>query len=174
MGFLQHDVASSGRDDQSRKTKLLTWADKVPQCPQLCRDDRQQCSAKAHAEKIQHLTHCVSNSRIESSDVKPTDRNVPRPQGKAPTFNTTSDMSQVNSSSPLQVFDAATAPSSSLLRLKQIVGSPKDGIPPLIPVCKATWWRGVKDGRYPQPIKLSPGVTVWRSEDIRKLIINAG
>jgi prophage regulatory protein len=83
-------------------------------------------------------------------------------------------MSKVNSNILPQVQADAAATTSSLLRLKQIVGSPKDGIPPLIPVCKATWWRGVKDGRYPQPIKLSPGVTVWRSEDIRKLIINAG
>jgi prophage regulatory protein len=83
-------------------------------------------------------------------------------------------MSQVNCTLPPQVKAESAGTASSLLRLKQIVGSPKDGIPPLIPVCKATWWRGVKDGRYPQPIKLSPGVTVWRSEDIRKLIINAG
>lgn len=42
--------------------------------------------------------------------------------------------------------------------------------PGLIPVSHATWHRGVKDGRFPQPIKLSRNVTVWRVEDIRKLI----
>ena len=40
----------------------------------------------------------------------------------------------------------------------------------LIPVGKSTWWAGVKSGRYPQPVKLGPGITVWRSHDIRALI----
>ncbi len=36
----------------------------------------------------------------------------------------------------------------------------------IIPVSKSTWWAGVKTGRFPQPIKLSPGITVWKSDDI--------
>jgi prophage regulatory protein len=39
-----------------------------------------------------------------------------------------------------------------------------------IPVSKSTWWAGVKDGRYPQPVKLGPRITAWRVEDIRALI----
>lgn len=42
-------------------------------------------------------------------------------------------------------------------------------IAPLIPVCKSTWWAGVKVGRYPAPIKLGPRITVWLAEDIRTL-----
>lgn len=38
------------------------------------------------------------------------------------------------------------------------------------PVCAATWWAGVKDGRFPQPVKLGPRITAWRAADIRKLI----
>jgi len=38
------------------------------------------------------------------------------------------------------------------------------------PVSRATWWRGVKSGQYPQPIKLTARTTVWRSEDIDNLI----
>lgn len=41
-----------------------------------------------------------------------------------------------------------------------------------IPVCKSTWWAGVKSGRYPQPVKLGPRVTAWRVEDIRALIVS--
>ncbi len=44
--------------------------------------------------------------------------------------------------------------------------------PGLIPVSHATWWRGIKDGRYPQPVKLGARVTAWRVEDIRALIAN--
>lgn len=36
----------------------------------------------------------------------------------------------------------------------------------LIPVGKSTFWAGIKTGRFPQPIKLSPRVTVWREQDI--------
>ena len=39
-----------------------------------------------------------------------------------------------------------------------------------IPVSKSTWWAGVKDGRYPKPVKLGPRITAWRVEDIRTLI----
>ncbi len=39
-----------------------------------------------------------------------------------------------------------------------------------IPVSKSTWWAGVKDGRFPKPLKLGPRVTVWRAEDILALL----
>ena len=35
-----------------------------------------------------------------------------------------------------------------------------------VPVSRATWWRGVKDGRYPKPLKLSANRTVWSCEAI--------
>ena len=41
-----------------------------------------------------------------------------------------------------------------------------------IPVSKSTWWAGVKDGRFPKPVKLGPRITVWRAEDINALIEN--
>lgn len=43
-----------------------------------------------------------------------------------------------------------------------------------IPVKKSTWWAGVRSGRFPQPVKLSPRVTVWKVEDVRALIVRAG
>jgi predicted DNA-binding transcriptional regulator AlpA len=50
-------------------------------------------------------------------------------------------------------------------RLPQIIGPHG-----LIPVSKSTWWAGVKDGRYPKPVKLGPRTTAWRREDIHGLI----
>ena len=66
-------------------------------------------------------------------------------------------------------------PETGFLRLNQIVGNPKAAppIPPIIPVSKAAWWAGVKTGRFPKPVKLSPGITVWRVEDIRTFINEA-
>lgn len=63
-------------------------------------------------------------------------------------------------------------PTAGFLRLNQIIG---DGnCPPIIPVSKSHWWQGVKDGRFPAAVKLSPRCTVWRSEDIRALVERIG
>lgn len=58
------------------------------------------------------------------------------------------------------------------LRLRHIIGDPKAAppIPPIIPVSRSTWWAGVKTGRFPTPVKLGPGITAWRAQDIRTLI----
>jgi hypothetical protein len=65
-------------------------------------------------------------------------------------------------------------PETGLVRLSQIIGDKKKGIPPIIPVSKSTWWEGVKTGRYPQPIKLGERITCWSAQDIRQLIKQLG
>lgn len=67
-------------------------------------------------------------------------------------------------------------PSAGYVRLKQIIGDQKavPPVPAIIPVAASTWWAGIKTGRYPKPVKLSPKVTCWRAEDIRKLLEPAG
>ena len=47
---------------------------------------------------------------------------------------------------------------------------PRPGIPAQIPVSASTWWKGVKSGRFPAPIKLAGNITAWRAEDILRLI----
>jgi len=65
-----------------------------------------------------------------------------------------------------------TLAETGYLRLPQIIGDPKANppIPAIIPVSRSTFWQGVKTGRFPKPIKLSPRVTVWKIEDIRAFI----
>lgn len=53
-------------------------------------------------------------------------------------------------------------PRTGLLRISQVLR--------FVPISKSSWWKGVKDGLYPQPVKLSARVTCWRAEDIRALI----
>lgn len=80
--------------------------------------------------------------------------------------------------------------SNRLLRLPQIIGqkevtpeqaeinrqsgksptTPRPYIQPLIPVSRASWWNGVKEGKYPQPVKLGSRTTVWKELDILELI----
>lgn len=40
----------------------------------------------------------------------------------------------------------------------------------LLNIGKSTWWKGVKEGRYPAPVKLGPKTTRWKTEDIRRII----
>ena len=40
----------------------------------------------------------------------------------------------------------------------------------VFPVSRSAWWAGVRDGKYPAAVKLSPRCTAWRAEDIRALI----
>jgi predicted DNA-binding transcriptional regulator AlpA len=40
----------------------------------------------------------------------------------------------------------------------------------LFPVGKSTWWAGVKDGRFPKPVKLGPRTTAWRATDIQEFL----
>ncbi|MBY0363077.1 MAG: AlpA family transcriptional regulator [Phreatobacter sp.] len=56
-------------------------------------------------------------------------------------------------------------PAHGLVRLTAIVAPYGP-----IPVSKSTWWAGVKDGRFPKPVKLGARITAWRAKDIRQLI----
>lgn len=55
-----------------------------------------------------------------------------------------------------------TLPETGFLRLPQILA--------LIPISRSAWWEGVRQGRFPKSIKLGTKTTVWRAEDIRRLI----
>lgn len=63
-------------------------------------------------------------------------------------------------------------PETGFLRLRQVIGDPKANppIPAIIPVSKSTWWAGVKDGRFPQPVRIGPRSPAWRVDDIRALV----
>lgn len=69
-------------------------------------------------------------------------------------------------------------PEAGFLRVAQIVNVPAKGDKParqgLIPVSRATWHRGVKEGRYPQPTKqFGRNTTAWAVADLRRLIDSA-
>lgn len=62
-----------------------------------------------------------------------------------------------------------TLPDTGFVRLNSIIAPSGP-----IPVSKSTWWQGVKEGRFPKPIKLGVKTTAWRVEDIRDLIERLG
>ena len=52
--------------------------------------------------------------------------------------------------------------SRQLLRLPQVLE--------IIPVGKSTWWEGVRTGRFPASVKLGSRITMWKGQDICKLV----
>lgn len=53
-------------------------------------------------------------------------------------------------------------PQTGFVRLPQVLS--------VFPVGRSTWWAGIKSGKYPQPVKISPRCTAWKAEDILALI----
>ena len=59
-------------------------------------------------------------------------------------------------------FTRPILPETGFVRLPQILS--------LIPIGRSAWWAGIREGKFPQGIKLGSKTTVWRAEDIRNLI----
>ena len=60
------------------------------------------------------------------------------------------------------IFETGKFPEIGFVRLTQVLE--------VIPICKSSWWAGVKSGRFPKSVKLSARCTVWKVEEIRSLI----
>ncbi len=60
----------------------------------------------------------------------------------------------------------AVLPTTGFLRQPQVLG--------LVPISKSTLWRRVQARTFPEPVKLSERVTVWRVEDVRRWIDTQG
>jgi prophage regulatory protein len=66
--------------------------------------------------------------------------------------------------------DSNKLPQSGLVRIWQIIGSKKRGLPPILPVSKSTLWNWIKQGKWPPPIKLSARVSCWDVETVREAL----
>lgn len=69
-------------------------------------------------------------------------------------------MSQPIKSESLIPFDYL--PDSAFVRLNQLRSAS------IIPFSTATAWRRVREGTFPQPVRISPQVTAWRVSQIRQ------
>jgi predicted DNA-binding transcriptional regulator AlpA len=58
---------------------------------------------------------------------------------------------------PLTEIDNA----NRLVRLNEVLN--------LLPISPASWWNGVRAGKYPRGIKLGPKTTCWRLSEITAL-----
>ncbi|WP_084604910.1 helix-turn-helix transcriptional regulator [Desulfonatronum thioautotrophicum] len=51
-----------------------------------------------------------------------------------------------------------------LLRLRQVLQ--------ILPISKSSWYKGIKDGKYPTPLKLGKRTSCWFAHEIYELIEN--
>lgn len=65
---------------------------------------------------------------------------------------------------------ATLPPPEGFLRLSQITGrkatKTSPAIVPLIPIDRSTLWDWIKQGKFPQAVKLGDNTTVWRAGDV--------
>jgi len=52
----------------------------------------------------------------------------------------------------------------TFIRLRALATAPDR--PGRIPLSANSIWRLVREGRFPKPVRLSPGTTAWRLQDI--------
>ncbi len=57
--------------------------------------------------------------------------------------------------------EKSTSHADRLIRLREVLT--------LLPISPATWWSGVKSGKYPKGVKLGPKTTCWRLSEIDAL-----
>jgi prophage regulatory protein len=57
-----------------------------------------------------------------------------------------------------QSYESETGKKRGFLRLPQVLE--------ILPISKSTWWKGIREGRFPKPVKLSERTSAWSREDI--------
>ena len=53
-------------------------------------------------------------------------------------------------------------PDAAVVRLPTVLA--------LVGVSRATWWNGIKSGRFPKQIQIGPHMVGWRVSDVRALL----
>ena len=73
---------------------------------------------------------------------------------------------------PIAATTAATGAPAPNLKLPDTGFLRQPQVLAFVPISKSTLWRRVQSRAFPQPVKLSERVTVWRAEDIRAFVEN--
>ncbi|MDE1006523.1 MAG: AlpA family phage regulatory protein [Paraburkholderia fungorum] len=62
--------------------------------------------------------------------------------------------------------ESLSIPETGFLRQPQVLK--------FVPFSATTLWRRCKAGAFPQPVKLSAGISAWRAEEVRAWITQQG
>ncbi len=67
--------------------------------------------------------------------------------------------------------ECAVLPKEGYVRISQIIGDKKRGVVGVFPVSRASWYQGIKAGKYPPALKIGGSRTsAWKVSDIRALL----
>ncbi len=80
--------------------------------------------------------------------------------------------SEISPASPAPVGNPAPAAMPSEINLPQLCRIAH--LLPILPIGRSTIWLWVRQGRFPEPIKLGSGVTVWRRDEVLLWLRQAG
>ena len=58
-----------------------------------------------------------------------------------------------------------TFPRTGFVRLRDILAPAGP-----IPVSKSTWWQGIRDGRFPKPLKLGDRASAWVESEVAEWV----
>jgi predicted DNA-binding transcriptional regulator AlpA len=58
-------------------------------------------------------------------------------------------------------------------RVAQLPLRTRPTVPALLPISRSGWWQGVKDGKFPAPVRCG-GRSLWRASDIQALLDKLG
>lgn len=78
----------------------------------------------------------------------------------------TTSISAITNATTLTSNPALALPQTGFLRQPQVLR--------FVPISKSTLWRRIQSKTFPQPVKLSQRVTVWRAEEIHQWIAEQG
>lgn len=68
----------------------------------------------------------------------------------------------------VQVPSFDVLPDTAFVRQSQLIRDSKNPTrPTLLPFSAATFWRRVRDGKFPKPVKFGERVTAWKVGDVR-------
>ena len=69
-------------------------------------------------------------------------------------------------------------PHTGWLSIYQLTGRKATATTPetkgIMPIGRSTWLKGVKAGRFPQPVKFGARLVLWKAEDVRLVVENGG
>lgn len=67
---------------------------------------------------------------------------------------------------------ATTLPAEGYVRLSDIVGDAKSNPPRrgVLPIGRSTFWAGIRQGKYPPPVKLGARTAVWDVSTVRRML----
>ena len=85
---------------------------------------------------------------------------------KKQTLTGTSQVAVQRATAPIPNFD--DLPDSAMARQSQLIRDPKHPTRPSpLPFSAATLWRKLREGSFPEAVKLGDAITAWRVGDVR-------